>query len=575
MSNQLKTARVLCSLKNTLLYNQLILRAGIGKIAAFAFVVILCVWAVADFFSDASTKLLLFPFGEQLLAALFAFTILFLLFITFTGDLTSGHTINMGQMSTDFDYLQTLPIKPMSIILLKLYERLLNDYFGILIMFSSFMGILCRDGFTFQGLALATVLFLHFSTLVGLAINLLMIFLTRFLKKSTINNLFSIIGYLSAFLTLVPVILLNNQSQRLLTAFASLYDSAQTAIDLAMAPFLWVAHSLLLKAFTLSYLKFCAFWLLFMLLGIYFYAKALNNAWYSYSHSSRKARTPRKYFPARLPAIFCKELTLLKSDLSLFVNALLLPLTIIIFEVYMVKTVFAFKTVPSILNLMFATIIYFSLFGPINAIGSEGRAISLLEALPITPSSIIWNKFLLWFAISELFFVSATFAVFKYLRFTTFIAFKSSLVVAVFTALSVFMAVCLSAIYANYKAKVVFQGSFFMAKILCLVFMLVLVPVKFYSTKNVISFSLFLLLLFLIWQKATRALDIRLDKEKSEIKIINGLNLATLFVFYFASVITLYQFVDFIVPGMSVGHWPWSLALAAALPYGAVNLQPR
>lgn len=573
MTSQLKTARVLCSLKNHLLYNQLILRAGMGKILAFTFVVAVSVWAVADFFADASVKLLLLPYGEELVAALIAFSVLFLLFITFAGDLTSGYTVNMGQMSTDFDYLQTLPIKPLSLIILKLYERLINDYFGILIMFSSFMGILCRDAFSIKALAMAVLLFFHFSTMVGLAINLLMIFLTRFLKKSSINNLFSIIGYLSAFLTLIPVIMLNNQPQRLMLTFASLYDNAQTAIDLLMAPFLWVAQSLLLKAFTLSYLKFLAFWLVIMALGTYLYSKALNNAWFTYSHPRRRATTPRKWYAKRLPAIFCKDLALLKSDLSFLVNALLLPLTIIIFEIHMVKTVFAFKTVPSILNLIFATIIYFSLFGPINAIGSESRSIALLEALPISPASIIWNKFLLWLAISELFFVSATLVVFKYLRFTTFIALKSSLIVALFTAFSMFMAVCLSAIYANYRSKVVFQGSFFIAKVICLFFMLVLVPVKFYSLKNALSLGLFLLLLLTTWLKALKSLEARLDKDSKTKLTIRHLNGLTLLIFYFASVISIYQFLDFIIPGTSAGHWPWTLALASALPYGAVNLQ--
>ncbi len=571
MTNTFKNTYLLCTLKNRLLYNQLTSKAGIGKIIAFASVVIICIWAVSDFFAEASTKLFALPFGEQLVLVLFAFTVLFLFFVTFAGDLTSGHTINMGQMSTDFEYLQTLPLGSKSIIFLKLYERILNDYFGILITFASFMGILCRDGFTMTSLALAVVLFFHFSTLIGLGINLLMIFLTRFFKKSTINNLFSIVGYLSAFLTLAPVIAFNNQPQRFLIWFAQFYDRSYSFIDAVMQPFIWVAECLVVKNFTMAYLKFFVFWIFVMFIGTLLYSEAFERNWFSYSNSKRRKLAPKKWFPRFLSGIVSKELTLLKSDLSLLVNALLLPVTIIAFEIYIMKTVFSFKTIPSVLNLIFVAIIYFSMFGPINSIGSEGKAVSLLESLPLSPKTIILHKFVFWLLISELVFIPTTFIAFKLLRFTSIIAFKSTLIVAAFTALSMYLALCLSVIYANYNSKVIFHASTFVAKIICLVFMLVLVPVKFVSTKNAISLSLFLTLLFIMQKKAEIIMTTRFETANFKNKSVKLLDRISIFVFYFAVVISFYQFVDFITPGLNVGHWPWSLALMATLPYSALK----
>ena len=203
MFELLNNTLILCSVKNKIMFNKLRSRAGFGKAIAFIFVLLACVWAVADFSIEISSKILAMPFGNDINLLFFALIVMFVLFITFMGDLTTGHTINMGQMSSDFEYLQTLPVKPINIIFLKLYERLINDYFGVLVMLSAFVGIACRDGYNLTRIALAFFLYLEFSLFSGLAINLLLIVLTRFFKKSTINNIFSVIGYLSAFVILV------------------------------------------------------------------------------------------------------------------------------------------------------------------------------------------------------------------------------------------------------------------------------------------------------------------------------------------------------------------------------------
>lgn len=573
MFELLNDTLILCSVKNKIMFNNLRSRAGFGKAIAFVFVLLACVWAVADFSIEISGKILAMPFGNDINLLFFALIVMFVLFITFMGDLTTGHTINMGQMSSDFEYLQTLPVKPINIILLKLYERLINDYFGVLVMLSAFVGIACRDGYNLTGIALAFLLYLEFSLFSGLAINLLLIVLTRFFKKSTINNIFSVIGYLSSFAILVPFLLLDAYPQRFIDEFINFYDNAKTLVDLLFTPLLWVADCLVNKTFGASFWYFSLFWVAIMSIGCFIYALALKHIWFSYSYSgkkSSKASAHNRFFNG----IISKEFNLLKSDLNLLVNSLLLPFTVIAFEIHMMKTVFSFTTVYSVMSLIFGAIIYFCMFGPVNSVGYEGKAIAVIETLPITAASFIRQKFYFWLCIAQTCFIPASIVALKYLGFPNKVVLQSTLVTAVFTTCCVFLSLCVSAVYANYEAKVIFQKSTFSGKIVALLIMLSASPIKYLNLLNAVSLIVFLLLTALMWFKAVHRLENRLDANELYNGKVRRADLITVFTAYFAVVIAIYQFAEALVPGLEMGHWPWSIALICVGPVAAAVVGP-
>lgn len=573
MFELLNNTLILCSVKNKIMFNNLRSRAGFGKAIAFIFVLLACVWAVADFSIEISSKILAMPFGNDINLLFFALIVMFVLFITFMGDLTTGHTINMGQMSSDFEYLQTLPVKPINIIFLKLYERLINDYFGVLVMLSAFVGIACRDGYNLTRIALAFFLYLEFSLFSGLAINLLLIVLTRFFKKSTINNIFSVIGYLSAFVILVPFLLLDAYPQRFLAEVIYYYDNAKTLVDALFAPLLWVADCLVNKTFCMSFWYFSLFWVALMSIGCFIYAAALKHIWFSYSYSGKKSSKASAY-NCFFNGIICKEFNLLKSDLNLLVNSLLLPFTVIAFEIHMMKTVFSFTTVYSVMSLIFGAIIYFCMFGPLNSVGYEGKAIAVIETLPITAASFIRQKFYFWLCIAQICFIPASIFAMKYLGFANKVVLQSTLVTAVFTTCCVFLSVCVSAVYANYEAKVIFQKSSFLGKIVALLIMLSASPIKYSNLLNAVSLIVFLLLTALMWFKAVHRLENRLDSNELYNTKVRRIDLIMVFVAYFATAVAIYQFIEALVPGLEIGHWPWSIALICVGPVAAAVVGP-
>ena len=145
MFNDLNSFFAICRLKNKITFNTLKAKANSGKAFGLIIFAICCIWAVSDFSSEATSKLLFMPYGIDIIKLLFSFIVLCLCFITFTGDISLGHTFETGQLSKDFIFLKSMPIKPFTLIASKLYERFISDYFGFMVMFSFFIGISCRN----------------------------------------------------------------------------------------------------------------------------------------------------------------------------------------------------------------------------------------------------------------------------------------------------------------------------------------------------------------------------------------------------------------------------------------------
>lgn len=310
-----------------------------------------------------------------------------------------------------------------------------------------------------------------------------------------------------------------------------------------------------------------------MSIGCFIYAAALKHIWFSYSYSCKKSSKASGY-NCFFNGIICKEFNLLKSDLNLLVNSLLLPFTVIAFEIHMMKTVFSFTTVYSVMSLIFGAIIYFCMFGPLNSVGYEGKAIAVIETLPITAASFIRQKFYFWLCIAQICFIPSSVLALKYLGFANKVVLQSTLVTAVFTTCCVFLSLCVSAVYANYEAKVIFQKSSFLGKIVALLIMLSASPIKYLNLLNAVSLIVFLLLTALMWFKAVHRLENRLDANELYNGKVRRADLITVFTAYFAVVIAIYQFAEALVPGLEMGHWPWSIALICVGPVAAAVVGP-
>lgn len=564
MFNDLNSFFAICRLKNKITLNTLKAKANSGKAFGLIIFAICCIWAVSDFSSEATSKLLFMPYGTDIIKLLFSFIVLCLCFITFTGDISLGHTFETGQLSKDFIFLKSMPIKPFTLIASKLYERFISDYFGFMVMFSFFIGISCRNGINFWGICVSTVLYVQLSLFIGLLINVLMLVLSHFFKKTTTENIFSAIGYISAFSILIPFLFFNSQPQQTLNKIAEIIKSCGDIPDILFAPFVWVAECLIQSKFCFEFVKFSLFWLVLMAIGCYAYSLAMKHNWFNLIVTN-KVYTKVAYKSGWFKGIIGKEFKLLKSDFNMLFNAICMPITVILVEIYLMKNTFSFTSINSIRYMIFGSIIYFCMFGPINCVGGEGRSISLLEAMPISAEKFILNKFLVWFLLAEFIFIPTSFLAVYLLRFPIVINIKITLSVFVFTAICVLGAVLLSAISANYNAKSFPQRSSIIAKPAVMAMLFVAIFINSFSKLDILSLVGFLSLILLTWKKACLCLKHRLDDEVLELKV-RKINYCLFLFSYFSAVVTMQQIFEALIPGVNTSHWSYSFPLIVVAP---------
>ena len=128
----IKQVKALCIIRFRLLLNNIKSKAGIGKILGMGLAAFIMVMATASGASDILEGIYKLPYANIIAEWGLGLLVLYGIFVVFTGDLVSGHSLNTGQMSSDFNYLTTLPISPTILILTKQFERFVTDYFGIL-----------------------------------------------------------------------------------------------------------------------------------------------------------------------------------------------------------------------------------------------------------------------------------------------------------------------------------------------------------------------------------------------------------------------------------------------------------
>ena len=101
--------KALCQIRLRLLVNSILSKTGISKIIGMSLAAFVMIIGTASGASDLLGEVFKLPFSDYIARWAIGFLVLYGIFVVFTGDLVSGHTLNTGQMSSDFHYLTTLP----------------------------------------------------------------------------------------------------------------------------------------------------------------------------------------------------------------------------------------------------------------------------------------------------------------------------------------------------------------------------------------------------------------------------------------------------------------------------------
>lgn len=508
--SQLHAARVLIGMKTRLIWNTLRARRGFWSLAViFLFGLVWCVFAAREAASATRTLGMLFlaeP-ARQLLSAAVAYAFL----VVFTSDILMGHTLNAGQMSTDAPFLSTLPASPGALLAAKLYERVITDWIGFIILFSGFLGIAWPGRFTPEWLSLCILLYIETEFLSGLGITLIGAATQRFFRPAAIQNMFSLLGYVCAFVGLAPFLIISSMPVESASALLNAMESWSGVAGTVIAPFRWLTDSLLDGFASPSFPAFQLLWAGTMASGAGLFHLAHRLNWLTWVHPGRK-REIRNSRPL-LSGLLRKEAILLRSDWNILTNSLLLPISIIIMQLWVFRNMLWTNPEAHAMNVIAAALMYFSMFGPLNSIGSEGMAVSLLETLPASPGRIIGFKTLFWSSLAACCFIPSAIAIGIYLG----IPMPAIVRISVWTLLAIppliWVTISMSAIYARYEGKILQQRSHFTAKLLTPLVVGLLVSSKNLSTDSLLNLAVFLLLAWSLHLKASATMARRLDPE--------------------------------------------------------------
>ncbi len=508
--SHLSAAWALIGMKTRVIWNTLLAKRGFWSLALiFLFGLVWCVFAAREAASMTRSLGMLFlaeP-ARQLLSAVVAYAFL----VVFTSDILMGHTLNVGQMSTDAPFLSTLPAAPGALLTAKLYERLITDWVGFIVLFSGFLGLAWPGGFTPEWLVLCILLYIEIELVSGLAVTLIGAAMQRFFRPAAIQNMFSLLGYLCAFIGLVPFLIVSSAPVESATAFIAAMESWSDIAGTIIAPFRWLTDSLLDGFASPSFPAFQFLWIIAMAAGAGLFHLAVRLNWLTWVHPGRRRviSTSRHL----LSGLLRKEAVLLRSDWNILTNSLLLPISIIFLQLWAFRNVLSTNPEAHGLNIIAAALMYFSMFGPLNSIGSEGMAVSLLETLPVSPGRVIALKTLFWSGLAVCCFIPSAIAIGIYLS----IPLPSVIRIAAWTFLVIppliWVTISMSAIYARYEGKILQQRSHFSAKLLTPLVVGLLVASKDLSPDSLLNLAVFFLLASSLHLKASAAMARRLDPD--------------------------------------------------------------
>ncbi|MBU1105939.1 MAG: hypothetical protein KKB51_04650 [Candidatus Riflebacteria bacterium] len=566
----LATTVPLCKVKLRLFYNSLRARLTGKKAVLIFFAALMMIFAISSAVSEMVLQIGLLGLPVWLPEWLIGFIAFYAIFVVLISDLLSGHTINAGQMSSDFDYLTTLPVPPASLLCVKIFERCASDYIGALVLLPGFIATTCREGFSVGAIFISLILFLQISLLLGTIINLVMLSLRRYLPMTSINNFFSIFGYFSGFAIFVPYALVDQSPLMAVQFLMSSYASLENSLFVVLQPVRWLGATLLHVGSVREFWMFSGLWFAAMVFFTFLLHRALNAGALSIRKTKTRQNQPRQH--SRFSGLAQKDYLLMQSDYNIKVNALLMPITLILVNIFFVGKLLDFKTLAALLNLIFAGIVYFCMFGPTNAIGSEGRTISLLESLPLHPGEILRRKFVFWVTTATIIFLPLTVVAAWYLNFAALEIAKAAVLTMLFTAACVWAALQLSAIFPVFDSKMLQQSSTLSAKAAALGVMLLLVPIKALNLLNFYNALLFAVIVVLLNMKARTLMFYRLETSQHDNSQQRWINFMLLVFAFLGGEVVMKQFFLAVIPGEDTGLWTWVLPALVMTPLAMLTV---
>lgn len=570
-TSQLCAVRTLISMKTRLIWNTLRARQGFWSLLVILlFGLLWCVFAARE--AASATRMLSTLFlGEparQLLAAAIAYAFL----IVFTSDILMGHTLNAGQMSTDVPFLSTLPASPGTLLVVKLYERFITDWIGFIILFSGFLGLAWPGRFTPEWLFICLLLYIEVEILAGMAITLIGSAMQRFFRPAAIANSFSLLGYACAFLGLVPLLAVSSAPVGSATALLTSMDTYGWFVGPVLAPFRWLTDSLLDGFASPSFARVQLLWAGALATGTILFRLTLHLNWLTWVHPGRRREITSSGH--LLSGLLRKEVILLRSDWNILTNSLLLPISIIIMQVWVFRNVLSANSEVHGMNMIAAALMYFSMFGPLNSIGSEGMAVSLLETLPVSSGRIIGLKTLFWSFLAVCCFIPSAIAIGLYLAIPPASMFRIALWTLLIIPPLIWVTISMSAIYARYEGKILQQRSHFTAKLLTPLLLSLLVAVKDLSPDSLINLAVFLMLAWSLHARAADTMARRLDPDGLRQPCFRLADAALMVAILLGIRRLILTIAALLTPPEAHGLWPWLFALligTAVLGYFCIN----
>lgn len=450
--------------------------------------------------------------ASSLVDSLVAMILLYAVLLVVTSDLMMGHTLNWGQMSSDHGYLATLPLSPVALLAGKLFERLVTDWFAPIFLLGGMLGVSLNKGFSWSGLGVGIILYLQVELLIGLSVILLTLALGRLLRPAAFKNFYALLGYASMLLGLGPYLWFSSNPTGAIWTILTWWPTVGPWLQIPLEPARLIVESLLAASPVAAFWHWQAIWLGAFAVGTLLFKLMADRQWLTWVHSGVAARSngARSW----LKGLMRKESQLLRNDFTLLVNSLMLPLTIIVFEIWVLKGIFSLSGLGKAMNALAAAFMYFCLFGPVNAMGSEGKAVSLVEVLPVSPSRLIAEKSFFWILIAETIFLPTAFGVGWYLGLPISQWPILVLWTGLFAAGGVWVAVSMSTIFADYDAKVPQQRSTLTGKMLASMAMGVAIPAKSGSFQSIFAGVVFLGLAAALHYKACEVFAARVDSER-------------------------------------------------------------
>lgn len=429
-----------------------------GKTAGLIFFLLyypLFGWGSFEFARDG-THWLLSREPDWVLCAAVAVAYLAWLGLLFVSELQFSFVLNLAQRSTDNEFLFSLPVSFDAIVLTKSVERLCSD-FTLPMAVGGALGF--ATGVRAGPLATTLVLVSVFATslLAGMAMFLLHMVLSRRFSSHRIRQ----VSFLVQPLAMCPLLLFPLIGEGYIRP-----DDVMSALSswrhaLSWFPPFAFAHDLVNWS---DGARFGCIGSMALLLAGYWLAKRtavrMEQAGLAFLPEESRVQATGVGWPGRrrLKGFFWKDFRLLVRDQNLLGNALLVPLLLVAY--WMIAMGAAIREIPSSACIAFLCFVfYFDSFGAMNAAGMEGLGIGLVRGMPISARRFLANKAIFWSLLSALLFIPLFLGTASWVSLDPSEIWRGLAWMTLGCPLFATLGVGLSAIFAQYDAKVLQQGS--------------------------------------------------------------------------------------------------------------------